>query len=147
MYIVELLVEGFWHLKQNWDESVSVERKYFDVNQQKYFYLYVKNPAKLRSTVDAMILLWNSKDVAYLGYWFATWKQRAELNVTLWPLITKHHKCFIFLELAGCFVGTYAAVQKLGWFTENWENSREKMQTLRRHFSLASSLNFLLNFT
>jgi len=38
--------------------------------------------------VDAMILLWNSKDVAYLGYWFAVRKQRAELNVTLWPSVT-----------------------------------------------------------
>lgn len=48
VYIVELLVEDFWYLKQRPEmETLQLRRK--NVNQQKYFQLYVRNPAKLIS--------------------------------------------------------------------------------------------------
>lgn len=81
-----------------------------------------------------MILLWSSKDVAYLGYWFAIWKQRAEFNVTLWPPITKpsclaSQRVFDFFIVGRFFdlmekkMGTYAAVE------QNDLQKRRKMQT------------------
>lgn len=44
------------------EENVSVEKKYFDVSQQKYFYLYVKNPAKLRS--NQQLMQWSYCEIA-----------------------------------------------------------------------------------
>lgn len=82
-----------------------------------------------------MILLWNSKDVAYLGYWFAIWKQRAEFNVTLWPPITKLSSIttsvlfFIvgwFFDLMEKKMGTYAAVKQKDL---QKMRKKEKMQT------------------
>ncbi len=65
-----------------------------------------------------MILLWSSKDVAYLGYWFAIWKQSAEFNSPITKpscLASQAFYLFIvgrFFDLMEKKMGTYAAVEQ-----------------------------------